>query len=141
MLFSQTYKVYISHTDAGGIVYHANHLTFFEHCRRDWLTSLGFDAYFLADGTHFVVANAELSYKQALLLDDVLVVSIDKIISKPASLIVKQSIYRNKDDVNTGKVATQASITLACVRHTDTGIRPTRPPKALSEMFAKLSQA
>lgn len=46
LVFSNHYKVYINHTDAGGIVYHANHLTFFENCRRDWLTSLGFDGYF-----------------------------------------------------------------------------------------------
>ena len=44
--FSTTYKIYINHTDAGGIVYHANHLIFLENCRRDWLASLGFDGYF-----------------------------------------------------------------------------------------------
>ena len=47
--FSTTYKIYINHTDAGGIVYHANHLIFLENCRRDWLASLGFDGYFFID--------------------------------------------------------------------------------------------
>lgn len=28
-LFAKDYNVYINHTDAGGIVYHANHLVFF----------------------------------------------------------------------------------------------------------------
>jgi acyl-CoA thioester hydrolase len=27
-LFAKDYNVYINHTDAGGIVYHANHLVF-----------------------------------------------------------------------------------------------------------------
>ena len=40
-LFATDYNVYINHTDAGGIVYHANHLVFFENCRRDWFTKLG----------------------------------------------------------------------------------------------------
>ena len=39
-LFSTNYSIYINHTDAGGIVYHANHLVFFENCRRDWFTKL-----------------------------------------------------------------------------------------------------
>lgn len=66
LIFKKTYKVYINHTDAGGIVYHANHLTFFENCRRDWLASMGFDGYFFEnDGQkiHFVVSQANVSYR------------------------------------------------------------------------------
>ena len=63
-LFATNYNVYINHTDAGGIVYHANHLVFFENCRRDWFTQLGLNGYFLEtnDGQiqHFVVTQADL---------------------------------------------------------------------------------
>ena len=139
-IFHTQYKVYINHTDAGGIVYHANHLTFFENCRRDWLTSLGFDGYFFdVDGSvsgtsgtsakvHFVVSRANLSYQRPLFVDDVLVVSIDKMVKKSASLILTQHIYRSADDFVAGRVATTGVMTLACVTNGAQGIRPCRLP-------------
>ncbi|MCP3896773.1 thioesterase family protein [Moraxella sp.] len=141
-IFHANYKVYINHTDAGGIVYHANHLTFFENCRRDWLTSLGFDGYFFdtegaatgMDGhdgkVHFVVSRADLTYKLPLLVDDVLVVTVTEVIKKSASLILTQYIYRSDDDFKNGKIATIGVITLACVMNSENGIRPHRLPTA-----------
>lgn len=141
-LFANHYKVYINHTDAGGIVYHANHLTFFENCRRDWLSSLGFDGYFFdGDGTpagtdgsagkvHFVVSRADLTYKIPLLVDDVLVVTIHNVIKKSASLILTQHIYKNDTDFQQNKIATIGTITLACVSNGIEGIRPCRLPSA-----------
>ncbi len=141
-IYQNNYKVYINHTDAGGIVYHANHLTFFENCRRDWLTSLGFDGYFfdLADANdgsgasatshgqggavHFVVSHAEISYISPLLVDDMLSVRVDSIIQKPASLILHQSIYR-PDSI---KAAATGIITLACVKNDGKSVKPHRLP-------------
>ena len=103
-LFATDYNVYINHTDAGGIVYHANHLVFFENCRRDWFTKLGLNGYFLQtdDGEiqHFVVSQADLQYKKAILLDEVINVRIDKVELKPASIIFYQSIHRSVPSVN-----------------------------------------
>lgn len=138
MIFTKNYKVYINHTDAGGIVYHANHLTFFENCRRDWLTSLGFDGYFFdlsaLDATstqnahhgavHFVVSQANLQYHSPLLIDDELTVSIESIQVRPASLILQQNIYRP----NQSKPATTSTITLACVHNDGKNIVPHRLP-------------
>lgn len=141
-IFHANYKVYINHTDAGGIVYHANHLTFFENCRRDWLTSLGFDGYFFdtegmatgMDGhdgkVHFVVSRADLTYKLPLLVDDVLVVTVTEVVKKSASLILTQHIYRSDDDFKNGKIATIGVIILACVMNSENGIRPHRLPTA-----------
>lgn len=103
-LFATDYNVYINHTDAGGIVYHANHLVFFENCRRDWFTKLGLNGYFLQtdDGEiqHFVVSQADLQYKKAILLDEVINVRIDKVELKPASIIFYQSIHRSSPNVD-----------------------------------------
>lgn len=144
-IFKHPYKVYINHTDAGGIVYHANHLTFFENCRRDWLTSLGFDGYFFEpDGTacgtdshhgkvHFVVSHADLSYKLPLFVDDVLIVTVTDVVKKSASLILTQHIYRNQQDFEQNKIASTGIITLACVINGENGIRPHRLPKAFGE--------
>ncbi|MDO4250521.1 MAG: thioesterase family protein [Moraxella sp.] len=129
-MFCYDCKVYINHTDAGGIVYHANHLTFFENCRREWLGSMGFGSYFLTldeDTLHFVVSHAELTYHAPLLVDDALSVTIDKVIQKPASLILHQSIYRKQP---IPQKASSAIITLACVKNSSNGIRPTRLPAA-----------
>lgn len=133
--FQKTYKVYINHTDAGGIVYHANHLVFFENCRRDWLTTLDYDGYFLSldddantesrKAVHFVVSHADITYHTPLLVDDELAVTVDEVRIRPASLMIHQSIYRP----NQNKPATTATITLACVINDKKTIRPHRLPK------------
>jgi acyl-CoA thioester hydrolase len=125
-LFAKDYNVYINHTDAGGIVYHANHLVFFENCRRDWFTELGLNGYFLqtdkGEVQHFVVSQADLQYKRAILLDEVITVRIDKVELKPASIVFYQSIHRNTSDNNaTDKASSQilssAKIVIACVQN------------------------
>ena len=121
-LFATDYNVYINHTDAGGIVYHANHLVFFENCRRDWFTKLALNGYFLQtdDGQiqHFVVSQADLQYKRTILLDEVINVRIDKVELKPASIIFYQSIHRQQaqDDAK-AVLLSNAKIVVACVQN------------------------
>ena len=121
-LFATNYNVYINHTDAGGIVYHANHLVFFENCRRDWFTKLALNGYFLQSSNgqiqHFVVSQADLQYKRAILLDEVINVRIDKVELKPASIIFYQSIYRQQaqDDAK-AVLLSNAKIVVACVQN------------------------
>jgi len=159
-LFTKNYNVYINHTDAGGIVYHANHLVFFENCRRDWFGELNLNGYFLQtdDGEiqHFVVSQADLQYKRAILLDEVISVRIDKVELKPASIIFYQSIYRNSPDslssdyANASSLLSSGKIVIACVQNqvktkplsnskADTAVasatpmRPIRVPKHLRD--------
>lgn len=119
-IFSTQYKIYINHTDAGGIVYHANHLTFFENCRRDWFTTLGFDGYFLgaseneAHPRHFVVRQADLHYAAPILLDETIDVRIDSVDVRAASLTFYQSIIRASEP---DKPLSQAKIVIACVQN------------------------
>lgn len=134
-LFSTDYHIYINHTDAGGIVYHANHLVFFENCRRDWFTKLGLSGYFMhsAEGQiqHFVVSQAQLQYKKAILLDEVINVRIDKVELKPASIVFYQSIHRRlPKDTNeeehsaTNTLLSSGKIVIACVQNQ---IKPEQP--------------
>lgn len=155
-LYATDYNVYINHTDAGGIVYHANHLIFFENCRRDWFTELGINGYFLetinGQVQHFVVSQADLLYKKAIMLDEVIEVRIDKVELKPASIIFYQSIHRRLT-VEPGLTAIKPSdsllstgkIVIACVQnqiipestskeqpaHTTNPMRPVRVPQKL----------
>ncbi len=41
MVFEWPVRVYWEDTDAGGIVFYANYLKFFERARTEWLRSLG----------------------------------------------------------------------------------------------------
>lgn len=162
-LFAKDYNVYINHTDAGGIVYHANHLVFFENCRRDWFGQLGLNGYFLQtdDGQvqHFVVSQADLQYKRAILLDEIINVRIDKVELKPASIIFYQSIHRhgsdsfstdNTNDNAKNSLLSSTKIVIACVQNqvrtepvshdeSDTALasaspmRPIRVPKKLRD--------
>ena len=127
-LFTTDYRIYINHTDAGGIVYHANHLVFFENCRRDWFTQIGLNGYFLqADNgqvQHFVVSQAELKYRKAILLDETIETRIDNVELKPASIIFYQSIHRQSNNADSAVAITpadtllsSAKIVIACVQN------------------------
>jgi acyl-CoA thioester hydrolase len=71
-VFTWTVRVYYEDTDAGGIVYYANYLKFFERARTEWLRSLGIDQQTLRDqdGALFVVRNANVDYVASARLDD-----------------------------------------------------------------------
>jgi acyl-CoA thioester hydrolase len=71
-VFTWTVRVYYEDTDAGGIVYYANYLKFFERARTEWLRSLGIDQQTLRDqdGALFVVRNASVDYVASARLDD-----------------------------------------------------------------------
>lgn len=172
-LFATEYHIYINHTDAGGIVYHANHLVFFENARRDWFTKIGLNGYFLqADNgqvQHFVVSQAELNYRKAILLDEIIETRIDKVELKPASIIFYQSIHRKAKDADsaaavkpTDTLLSSARIVIACVQNqvqpetsnsshesekivdapaTMTNVAPIRPIRVPSKLHAMITQA
>ena len=55
--FSWPIRVYYEDTDAGGVVFYANYLSFMERARTEWLRALGFEQPEMAenDGVLFVV--------------------------------------------------------------------------------------
>ena len=70
--FSWPLRVYYQHTDAGGVVFHANYLSFMECARTELLQSQGFDLGELArrDRILFVVHSAQIAYHKPALLND-----------------------------------------------------------------------
>ena len=67
-------RVYWEDTDAGGIVYYANYLKFFERARTEWLRAKGIHQQALrqeSDGI-FVVHEAHVRYLHSARLDDML---------------------------------------------------------------------
>ncbi len=75
--FKWPLRVYWEDTDAGGIVFYANYLKFFERARTEWLRSLGIEQQQLklATGGMFVVAETAIRYKRPARLDDELIVT------------------------------------------------------------------
>jgi acyl-CoA thioester hydrolase len=90
--FSWPIRVYWEDTDAGGIVFYANYLKFFERARTEWLRSLGLEQRDLREraGRMFVVAETAVRYHRAARLDDELLVTASVQETGQASLIIAQ---------------------------------------------------
>jgi acyl-CoA thioester hydrolase len=90
--FQWPIRVYWEDTDAGGIVFYANYLKFFERSRTEWLRSLGIAQRRLREscGGMFVVSETRLRYHRPARLDDELIVTAGLIEKGRASLIIGQ---------------------------------------------------
>ena len=76
-IFSWPILVYWEDTDAGGIVFYANYLKYFERARTEWLRALGLEQRVLQEttGCIFVVSEANIKYLRSARLDDQLLVT------------------------------------------------------------------
>jgi len=91
-VFEFPIRVYWEDTDAGGIVFYANYLKFFERARTEWLRSLGIEQSRLRETTGgiFVVGETSVRYHRPGRLDDELLVTARIQESGRASLIIAQ---------------------------------------------------
>ena len=96
-VFSFPIRIYWEDTDAGGIVFYANYLKFFERARTEWLRSLGVEQQSLKDesGGMFVVSETQLKYFSPARLDDLLEVTAQTSESGRASLVLTQQAWLN----------------------------------------------
>ncbi len=92
-------RVYYEDTDAGGIVYHAKYLHFFERARTELLEEFGVSQQDLKNSSNliFVVKSCNISFLKPAKLCDYLTVKTTVAKLKKASVIFKQEIY--KEDV------------------------------------------
>ncbi|MEH3087637.1 MAG: YbgC/FadM family acyl-CoA thioesterase [Xylophilus ampelinus] len=92
MAFAFPVRVYWEDTDAGGIVFYANYLKFFERARTEWLRSLGIGQQRLREetGGMFVVTGTSLRYHRPARLDDELLVTATLQETGRASLTIAQ---------------------------------------------------
>lgn len=123
-------RIYYSDTDAGGVIYHASYLRFFEEARCEFLRERGFTVKgLLEQGYVFAVVRLEIDYKAPGFLDDLLEITTAVRKSSGATLTFGQRALRSSDR----KVLAAAEVTLACL---DKGGRPCRIPRELSEALA-----
>ncbi|HEV3017406.1 MAG TPA: tol-pal system-associated acyl-CoA thioesterase [Burkholderiaceae bacterium] len=129
-MFRWPVRVYYEDTDAGGVVYYANYLKFFERCRTEWLRELGIDqsALALQQGLQFVVVRIEVKYLAPARLDDELTIEARLAQLGRCSLAFDQVALR------LGEALARAQVTVACV---DARRRqPTRLPERLRGLLA-----
>ena len=123
--FKWSVRVYYEDTDAGGVVYYANYLKYFERCRTEWLRALGVDQSALAreQRLQFVVARIEAEYLQPAALDDELVIHARALQIGRCSIRFEQVAQRGDS------LLARAQVTVACVDAQRR--RPARLPEAL----------
>jgi acyl-CoA thioester hydrolase len=123
--FALTLRVYWEDTDAGGVVYHANYLKFFERARTEWLRSRGFDQRRLQAeaGLVFVVVEAALRYRAPARLDDEIEVGVALASTGRASLALSQRATRG------AALLAEGSVRIGCVEAGT--FKPTRIPNAI----------
>jgi acyl-CoA thioester hydrolase len=126
-------RVYWEDTDAGGIVFYANYLKFFERARTEWLRSLGLEQQRLREqiGGMFVVTDTQVRYHRPARLDDLLHVSADVQDAGRASLTIRQSaiLQSANTDNATGVLLCEGSIRIGWVDAAT--LRPQRIPQEL----------
>jgi acyl-CoA thioester hydrolase len=90
-------RVYYEDTDAGGVVFHANYLKFFERARTEMLRSLGFEQDQLKhmENVIFAVRSVQIDYLATAKFNELLQLSAKVVCVKKASLIFEQAITLN----------------------------------------------
>ena len=96
VVFTWPIRVYWEDTDAGGVVFYANYLKFFERTRTEWLRSAGIGQHELRDqtGGFFVVIETQVRYRQPARLDDLLEVTVA--VKEPGriAMVLTQQAFR-----------------------------------------------
>lgn len=125
--FQWKIRVYWEDTDAGGIVFYANYLKFFERARTEWLRSLGIEQQRLKEttGGMFVVAQTDVRYLRPARLDDDLMVTARLKDSGRASMTIGQQVLLK----NT--VLCEGTVRIGWVRVSD--LQPNRIPQNIIE--------
>jgi len=95
MAFQFPVRIYWEDTDAGGIVFYANYLKFFERARTEWLRSMGIEQQALKTdvGGMFVVSETSLKYHRPAQLDNLLTVTAELAEAGRATLTLRQQAW------------------------------------------------
>ena len=138
MAFEFPVRVYWEDTDAGGIVFYANYLKFFERARTEWLRSQGVGQQQLREqtGGMFVVTDARLRYHRPARLDDELIVTAALQSAGRASLTIVQSALLKPEQMTDEQAPLLLSEGTIRIGWVDAAtLRPARIPHSLLEQL------
>jgi acyl-CoA thioester hydrolase len=125
--FALPVRVYYQDTDAGGVVFHAGYVDYFERARTEWLRSLGFSVRELAQREKilFIVRELHVRYLKPAVLDDALSVTAAVEHLGFVSFTLEQRVLR------AAELLVHASVNLACVAADE--LKPMRVPPHVRE--------
>ena len=137
MAFEFPIRIYWEDTDAGGIVFYANYLKFFERARTEWLRSLGVGQHTLREqtGGMFVVTDAQLRYLRPARLDDELIVTAALQATGRASLTIVQSALLKPEQMTEQAPLLLSEGTIRIGWVDAATLRPARIPNTLLEQL------
>ncbi|MGI9134721.1 MAG: tol-pal system-associated acyl-CoA thioesterase [Rhodoferax sp.] len=122
-------RIYWEDTDAGGVVFYANYLKYFERARTEWLRRLG-----VAQSTAqreldclFVVADLQLRYLAPARLDDWLFICTRVRDLGKASMVFEQQALRGE------QLLVAATVRVGCVKAGS--LRPRRIPPTIAALL------
>ncbi len=132
--FEHRMRVYWEDTDAGGVVFYANYLKFFERARTEWLRALGVGQQALRDATGaiFVVTDTTVRYRAPARLDDELRVTVSLRQRGTASMTIAQQAWCGEG--SQARLLAEGDIRIGCVDHGT--FRPRRIPIEVIQTLA-----
>ena len=123
-------RIYYEDTDAGGIVYYANYLKFFERGRTELLRESYIEQDVLLEkNIAFVVKNVELNYVKPARFNELITVKTEVIACHKASLQFKQEIFHKN-----GELLCTAMTLIACINLQK--MKPMAIPSEITEVIS-----
>jgi acyl-CoA thioester hydrolase len=124
-------RVYYQDTDAGGVVYHAQYLSFMERARTELLNQAGIDlaGFVERHGILVMVHRMEVKFHQPARLNELVSVSAEVVKMGHASFVFRQRVERGAE------LLVEADVTIALVdRHR---MKPARMPEELKQALQR----
>ncbi|MGA2552274.1 MAG: tol-pal system-associated acyl-CoA thioesterase [Burkholderiaceae bacterium] len=134
--FEFAIRVYYEDTDAGGVVFYANYLKFFERARTEWLRALGVSQERLKeeDGLVFVVRHTAVDYVLPARLDDRLIIRSKLARLGRVAVEFDQEAYRAGAGAHAhDELVSRGRIKVGCVDRLK--LRPAEIPESIRNAF------
>jgi len=119
-------KIYYEDTDAGGVVYYANYLRYFERARTEFLLTQGINiAEYHEKGYLFAVVHVDIQYKKPACLGDTIEVTTEVTAITNATISLKHMALKDET------LLVESQVKLACI---DKDGKPQRLPAEVKKI-------
>jgi len=126
-------RIYYEDTDAGGVVYYANYLKFFERGRTEFLRDFNIQQDTLLEkDIAFMVKKVDMDCIKSARFNQLLIVKTEVISQRKASLTFRQKIFAESEEL-----LCQADTLIACVNLQK--MKPTAIPTEIIEVITRAS--
>ncbi|MGJ8581630.1 MAG: tol-pal system-associated acyl-CoA thioesterase [Psychromonas sp.] len=124
-------RIYYEDTDAGGVVYYANYLKFFERGRTEFLRDFNIQQdTLLAEGIAFMVKKVDMDCIKSARFNQLLSIETEVASYRKASLLFTQKVFDENREL-----LCQADTLIACVNLNK--MKPTAIPTEIIEVITR----